>query len=199
MSIIKSFSRIRNLAYLGQEINHVFNKYGHHRALIMSRPLLLEYYRNMDYDWLAWQTGYTGEKPHCKDTDVYDTGTTINNITTSATTQRKDYIKTQIPINQMIPATGTPLGYRMRVSGDNSYPFDMFLITWQPGQKSGIHYHPVFGCAHLVLQGQLIENIYALDHEKSKMKQTGWRVHPQGTVGYIDNNIGAHRIINKFT
>ena len=75
----------------------------------------------------------------------------------------------------------------------------MFVITWQAGQYSAIHYHPVFGCSYLVLQGQLLENLYTLDREECKMKKTGCRVYSQGTVGYIDNNIGAHRIINNFT
>lgn len=177
MSLVKSISSIRNLAQLGTEINHVFNKYGHHRALIMSRTLLLEYYRNMDYDWREWSSS-----PQ-----------------TTAINQPSDYIKTKVPINHMLHAQGAPLGYRIRTSGDNQYPFDMFVITWQPGQKSAIHYHPVFGCSYLILQGQIMENLYVLDREESKMKKTGWRVHSQGTAAYIDNNIGAHRIFNNFT
>jgi len=184
MSLVKSVNVIRNLAHLGTEINHVFAKYGHHSGIIMSRPLLLEYYQNMEYDWREWTpTQEQLTQPlqisgHCKPTD---------------------YIKTQVPINKMILASGTPLGYRFRASGDNQYPFDMFVITWQPGQYSGIHYHPVFGCSYLVLQGQIMENLYVLDREEYKMKKTGWRVQSQGTVGYIDNNIGAHRISNIFT
>jgi hypothetical protein len=188
MSIVKtSINTIRNLAQLGTEINHVFTRYGHHRGLIMSLPLLLEYYQNMDYDWRMW--------------------TPMKQITTNSVPT--DYIKTQVPINHMLPAQGTPLGYRMRTSGNNKYPFDMFVISWQPGQHSGIHYHPVFGCSYLVLEGQLLENLYVIDksgkttlglnQEDSKMKKIGWHVHSQGAVGYIDNNIGAHRIINKFS
>lgn len=186
MSLVKSIRAIRNLANLGAEINHVFTKYGHHHGLIMSRPLLLEYYQNMDYDWREWS-------PMQEELAQRQTIHATTNYSSS------DYIKTQVPINHMVSAQGTSLGYRMRTSGNNQYPFDMFVITWQPGQQSGIHYHPVFGCSYLVLQGQLLENLYVLDREESKMKKTGWRVHSQGTAGYIDNNIGAHRIINKFT
>jgi len=128
----------------------------------------------MDYDWREWSAQ--------------------NNFTCDPT----GYIKTPVPINQMIPERTAPLGYRYRASGDNQYPFDMFVITWQPGQMSPIHYHPVFGCSYLVLQGQLIENIYTLDREESKLKKNGGQVHSEGTAGYIDNNIGAHRIYNKF-
>lgn len=184
MSLVK-VNLIRNLAHLGTEINHVFTKYGHHRGLIMSRPLLLEYYQNMDYDWREWSP--TQDQ------------LTQSHQPASAVRQPTDYIKTQVPINYMLSAQGTPLGYRFRTSGDNRYPFDMFVITWQPGQRSGIHYHPVFGCSYLVLQGKLLENLYVLDPTKTKMKKTGCRVHSQGTAGYIDNNIGAHQIINNFT
>lgn len=176
MSLIKSASVIRNLAQLGTELNHVFNKYGHHRALIMSRQLLNEYYWNMDYDWREWENHPTTENPLLQ-----------------------SYVKTPVPINHMIPAAGAPLGYRYRATGDNQYPFDMFVITWQPGQRSPIHYHPVFGCSFLVLQGQLMENLFVMDRENYQMKKTGWRVHSQGAAGYIDNNIGAHQIRNQFS
>jgi len=176
MALVKSISSIRNLAQLGQEINHVFAKYGHHRALIMSRPLLQEYYHNMDYDWREWSLPSQTIAPH----------------------DPTEYIKTQVPINRIVYAPGTPLGYRFRASGDNKYPFDMFVITWQPGQKSPIHYHPVFGCSYLVLQGQIMENRYILDRENNIMKHINWQVHSEGTAGYIDNNIGAHCIHNQF-
>ena len=126
MSLIKSVSTIRNLAYLGTEINHLFNKYGNHRALRLCRPLLVEYYYNMDFDWREWE-----------------------NHTMTKNPLLQSYVKTQVPINHIIPSPGTPLGYRYRSSGDNQYPFDMFVINWQPGQKSAIHYHPVFGCKNL--------------------------------------------------
>jgi hypothetical protein len=169
---------------LGQEINHIFTKFGNNRALIMSRPLLLEYYYNMDYDWHELTLTHPRNLKNHEPTQIF---------------KPNEYTKSQVPINKMIPASGTPLGYRLRTSGDNQYPFDMFIITWQPGQYSGIHYHPVFGCSYLVLQGKLLENLYVLDPTKTKMKKTGCRVHSQGTAGYIDNNIGAHQIINNFT
>ena len=175
MALVKSISSIRNLAQLGLAINQVFNKYGHYRALIMSRQLLQEYYHNMNYDWREWSREQTT-------TQCQPTG----------------YTKTQVPINQMIPEQTAHLGYRLCLTGNNQYPFDMFVITWQPGQKSPIHYHSVFGCSYLMLQGKLMENRYILARENNVMKPIGCRVHTPGTAGYINNNIGAHSIHNKF-
>lgn len=171
---MKSVSIIRNLAHLGCEINYVFNKYGHQRALNMCQPLLIEYYNNMNYDWREWDYKPT------KDNYV-------------------PKMKTQVPINHIIPEPGTPLGYRYRSTGDNKYPFDMFIITWQSGNTSPIHYHSVFGCSFIVLQGELMENLYIQEPKNNKFKNNGWRIHSQGMVSYIDNNIGAHSISNNLS
>ena len=176
MSIIKSFNRIRNLAYLGQEINHLFTKHGHHMALKICQPLLQQYYRQMDYDWREWQA-----------------------IPPPGQTNPTDkYTKIQVPIHKLIPAPGAPLGYRHRAAGENTYPFDIYVITWQPGQKSPIHYHPVYGCSLLTLQGQLQEKLYVMDRENNRMHANGWRVINQGQSSYIDNIIGAHQICNPY-
>jgi hypothetical protein len=174
MSIIKSFNRIRNLAYLGQEINHLFTKHGHHMAVKLCRPVLMQYYKQMDYDWREWQATNQGATPSC------------------------NYTKTQVPINTIIPAPGAPLGYRFRTCGENQYPFDMYIITWQPRQKSPVHYHPVYGCTLLTLQGQLQEKLFVMDRDNNKLRANGWRIINQGQSSYIDNIIGAHQICNPY-
>ena len=174
MSIIKSATCIRNLAYLGQEINYLFIKHGYHLAIKMCRPVLMQYYQQMDYDWREWQAAYQGATPS------------------------SNYIKNHVPINQIIPAPGAPLGYRFRTCGENLYPFDMYVITWQPGQKSPVHYHPVYGCSLLTLQGQLQEKIFVMNKKNKELRVNGCRIIRQGQSSYINNIIGAHKICNPY-
>ena len=187
MSIIKSFSRVRNLAYLGQEINHLFTKHGHHIALKLCRPLLMNYYQQMDYDWREWQA----IPPHTITQPGLD-------CLPGQTTHTNKYIKIQVPIHKLIPAPGAPLGYRYRTAGENAYPFDIYVITWQPGQKSPVHYHPVYGCSLLALEGQLQEKLFVMDRENNKLRANGSRIINQGQSSYIDNIIGAHQICNPY-
>ena len=134
----------------------------------------MQYYQQMDYDWREWQATNQAATPSC------------------------NYTKTQVPINKIIPAPGTSLGYRYRSSGENQYPFDMYVITWQPGQKSPVHYHPVYGCTLLTLQGQLQEKLFVMDRDNNKLRANGWRIINQGQSSYIDNIIGAHQICNPY-
>ena len=187
MALVKSISRVRNLAQLGQEINHLFTKHGHHMALKLCRPLLMNYYHQMDYDWREWQA--------IPPPTITRPGQTTQ---PGQTTHTNKYIKIQVPIHKLIPAPGAPLGYRYRVAGENAYPFDIYVITWQPGQKSPVHYHPVYGCSLLALEGQLQEKLFVMDRENNKLRANGCMIIKQGQSSYIDNIIGAHQICNPY-
>ena len=211
MALVKSISRVRNLAQLGQEINHLFTKHGHHMALKLCRPLLMNYYHQMDFDWREWQaippptitrpgqTTQPGQTTRPGQT-TQPGQTTRPGQTTQPwqTTHTNKYIKTQVPIHKLIPAPGAPLGYRYRVAGENAYPFDIYVITWQPGQKSPVHYHPVYGCSLLALEGQLQEKLFVMDRENNKLRANGCMIIKQGQSSYIDNIIGAHQICNPY-
>lgn len=167
MSLVKY--GIRTLANLGQEVNAVFTKYNRCRAMRIVKPLLDQYYQDTNYDWREWEYfGSASEK----------------------------YVRTKVPINNIIPSPGAPLGYRYRLSGENNYPFDMFIIKWFPGQKSEIHYHPVYGCSFITLSGILKEELFMFDRDNYLLKNVGYRMLNQGRAGYIDNVTGAHRISN---
>ena len=148
-------------------------------ALKICQPLLLQYYRQMDYDWREWQSAPSVDA-------------------TPTPTPTSKYTKIQVPIHKLIPAPGAPQGYRHRLSGENPYPFDIYVITWQPGQKSPIHYHPVYGCTLLTLEGQLQEKLFVMDRDNNKLRANGWRIINQGQSSYIDNIIGAHQICNPY-
>ena len=69
--------------------------------------------------------------------------------------------------------------------------FDMYIITWCPGQSSPVHDHASHGCLLKVLQGTIVEQIYNKDLE---LHTTTFM--SKDDVGYMDNSIGYHKIIN---
>jgi len=71
--------------------------------------------------------------------------------------------------------------------------FEIFVITWNKSQQSKIHDHSENGCYMLMLQGELIEEIYSTSSTTSPMQT---KVFKEGFIGYIDNTIGYHRILN---
>lgn len=72
--------------------------------------------------------------------------------------------------------------------------FDIFVLTWRPGGATPVHNHPNTGCIYKVLKGELIEEIYdSKQNIKKPLKETHLI---KGACGYIDNDIGFHRIRN---
>ena len=69
---------------------------------------------------------------------------------------------------------------------DNKY--DIFLIDWGEGSVSKYHDHSHGGCAMFVVKGMLLESRISSKFGISKSYL------PEGTVSYIDNNIGYHKI-----
>ncbi len=73
--------------------------------------------------------------------------------------------------------------------------FEIFVITWNKLQQSKIHDHSENGCYMLILEGELVEELY--NDTSSLPKQT--TTYKKGNVSYIHNDIGYHRILNKTT
>lgn len=71
--------------------------------------------------------------------------------------------------------------------------FEIFVITWNKSQQSKIHDHSENGCFMLMLQGELIEEIY---NSSSLTAPIQTKTFKEGFIGYIDNSIGYHRILN---
>ena len=69
--------------------------------------------------------------------------------------------------------------------------FDVYFITWAPGQCSPIHDHAPNGCILKVLTGTLVEQLYTKELE---LKAT--TIMNKGDIGYMNNNIGIHKICN---
>ncbi len=78
---------------------------------------------------------------------------------------------------------------KKRIESLSSDDFDMYTISWLPGQKSPIHDHPQYGCIMFLISGTLEEKIY---NKKLELIKTQTLKGPY--IGYIDNKIGFHSI-----
>lgn len=85
-------------------------------------------------------------------------------------------------------------------SGDkDKYPhygtvFEIIILTWNPKGGTPVHDHPNSGCIYKVLQGELIEELY--DSSQSNKQCQKINQLQKGDTGYIDDNVGLHRIWN---
>ena len=70
--------------------------------------------------------------------------------------------------------------------------FEIFVITWKPGQSSPIHNHAEFGCILKILQGNLTEYRFT---EALTPKDS--RTLPTNHVGFMRNDMGVHRVQNN--
>lgn len=82
--------------------------------------------------------------------------------------------------------------FRVLESTENpSQTFDMYVLEWEPQRESPIHNHAKYGCIQHILKGTLFEKRYS-----PEMDYLWGRELPTGSVGYMDNHMGFHRIGN---
>jgi cysteine dioxygenase len=68
---------------------------------------------------------------------------------------------------------------------------DVLILTWSPGQSSGIHDHPNV-CFYKVLSGEMTEQVYTKNFEMLCHHEL-----TEGNTGFINNDIGYHNMINN--
>lgn len=73
----------------------------------------------------------------------------------------------------------------------NTELFDILILCWWPGQKTGIHGHPKDGCFVKILQGSIHETIY--DSNKKQLREN---LHSAGDIMYNHDSIGYHVLQN---
>jgi cysteine dioxygenase len=69
--------------------------------------------------------------------------------------------------------------------------FDIYIITWKEYYESSIHNHSKNGCLYKILEGTLIEDNY-----NKKLEFIGFKNLNKNAIGYIDDNMSYHNIIN---
>lgn len=73
----------------------------------------------------------------------------------------------------------------------NTELFDILVLCWSPGQKTGIHGHPKDGCFVKILQGSIHETIY--DSDKQILREN---THSAGDIMFNHDSIGYHVLEN---
>jgi cysteine dioxygenase len=68
--------------------------------------------------------------------------------------------------------------------------FEILILSWLPGQKTSIHYHPNNGCLMKILKGQLHETKFT---NNAVIEE----IYKQNDTSYIHNDIGKHIIYNN--
>ena len=69
--------------------------------------------------------------------------------------------------------------------------FDIYIISWNIGQKSKVHNHPEIGCWLKVLQGSIQEKIY-----NSKFELIKYNTQKIGDISFMKDEIGYHSVHN---
>lgn len=87
-----------------------------------------------------------------------------------------------------------PTGYQ-RMPIHEEQLFKLYYIKWGENIYSGIHGHPNKRCFFKTLEGTLQEDIYIRKFGNYYDKRHGI-VHNRNSVGYIDDTVGFHNIIN---
>lgn len=70
--------------------------------------------------------------------------------------------------------------------------YELFVVSWMPGKGSTIHDHSKNGCLFKILRGELIEERYS-----NEIKLENSTLFNGNNIGYIENEEGLHRMLNK--
>jgi len=71
--------------------------------------------------------------------------------------------------------------------------YELFIVSWMPRKGSSIHDHSKNGCLFKILRGELIEERYSMN----EIKLESSTLFNENNIGYIENEEGLHRMLNK--
>jgi len=74
--------------------------------------------------------------------------------------------------------------------------YSLILLCWGAGRESKIHDHPSRGCFLKVLRGTIRETIYGVYPERNEICERSDIVHLAGSVSFMSDDIGLHKISN---
>lgn len=74
--------------------------------------------------------------------------------------------------------------------------YSLLLLCWGPDRESKIHDHPSRGCFLKVLRGFIKETIYGVYPALNEICECSASVHPTGSVSFMSDDIGLHKISN---
>eukprot|EP00455_Lapot_gusevi_P018122 TRINITY_DN1982_c0_g1_i4.p1 TRINITY_DN1982_c0_g1~~TRINITY_DN1982_c0_g1_i4.p1 ORF type:complete len:220 (-),score=85.28 TRINITY_DN1982_c0_g1_i4:328-918(-) len=84
---------------------------------------------------------------------------------------------------------------RNLIATDND-KFALMLLCWNKGNESAIHDHAGSNCWLRVVSGTVVETRFRFPEGEEALQQTQVSTCPNGSVAYIHDTIGLHRISN---
>tara|TARA_B110000027_G_C15845195_1_gene180201 strand:+ start:56 stop:496 length:441 start_codon:yes stop_codon:yes gene_type:complete len=73
--------------------------------------------------------------------------------------------------------------------------FELFIISWNKNNYSGIHNHSENGCLFKILEGEIVETRYNI---KNLEEGVMIKYNTYSEVSYIDNSLYYHKMENIF-
>lgn len=86
--------------------------------------------------------------------------------------------------------------YTRNLVASDGIHYSLLLLCWNEGMESKIHDHPCDGCFVKALQGDIRETKYSKDADSDTLTISSEVVIRDGTVTYMDNSIGYHKVGN---
>jgi cysteine dioxygenase len=89
--------------------------------------------------------------------------------------------------------------YTRNLVDEGNGKFNLMVLCWNESQGSSIHDHADAHCFVKVLDGQLMETMFAWpedSEEETEMRQTDVNTYKKEGVTYINDSIGLHRMEN---
>lgn len=88
------------------------------------------------------------------------------------------------------------LAYTRNLVATDEKNYCLLMLCWGAGRESRIHNHPCNGCFVKVLSGAIQETRYSVDPNNDSMQLKGSSVCNAGSVTFMNDNIGLHKIGN---
>jgi cysteine dioxygenase len=87
--------------------------------------------------------------------------------------------------------------YTRNLIATDGKTFTLMLLCWNNGQQSPIHDHAGSECWVKVVRGAAVEELFTYPNsDEEELVQTARNVHQEGSVCFMNDSIGLHRIAN---
>ncbi|KAI0204910.1 RmlC-like cupin domain-containing protein [Astrocystis sublimbata] len=90
------------------------------------------------------------------------------------------------------------MGYTRNLVDEGNGKANLLILVWTPGKSSPIHDHGNAHCVMRILHGDLVETRYDFPDgdEEKPMEIRSEQVLKEGTVAYMADELGLHRVSN---
>ncbi|ORY65040.1 cysteine dioxygenase [Pseudomassariella vexata] len=134
-----------------------------------------------------------------KDALGESSGLTSDDVDVDLLTEAMARYKSNIAEWQQYAMADASRGYTRNLVDEGNGKSNLLVLVWTPGKGSPIHDHGNAHCLMKILRGNLTETRYDFpDNDETKpMKVKSQAVHEEGSVAYMADELGVHRVSNE--